>query len=616
MKKSILYSVLMAVVAVLSMSSCSDFLEATNKSNVSADSYFNTEEGLQALRINAYNEFKSLVTTTDMMEWGTDIYDESHGKEPGEFALFTMTPESGDVQSFYSNAYALINYANCCIKYGEKNEQIVAEAKFMRCYGYYLLTQQFGAVPYVTWYIEDASRDYPRTPLEELYPALIEELQGIMNDSSLPANSIDTYGNSGYISQRAVKALLARICLAAGWDLQTTLTDAMGSTDGKTYNVTSTEYFALAAQYADAAINGQSLTMSFEDKWSPSNQDNAEEIFSIQYDRDNYPADVTSGGHSLQYNYGGYFGTQSSTGMKYTGGEYVMSSKALYLWGEGDQRFDGSFMTTMYNFDGNSSDWPKTSGYFSYYNASNKSSLPIAFRFFPYYVTEDEAEAEFAANINLYKIGDCVNTPWAFILGTTCTKYVFNADGTYTKSTDTYDTYKGALNCPCVLKKYDDPNTTIGETSKNDYRDIVVFHLSEMYLVAAEAYYMAGNSPTALERLNAVRARAGAETLASLDAANYEANYVFYTTPSTYTFNSIDIILDESARELFGERMRWMDLRRTRQLVRYNVAFNPYISSSSDMSDIYGNVKWYRPIPATEINGNDSMTDEDQNPGY
>ncbi len=609
MKKGILYSVLMAVVAVLSMSSCSDFLEASNKSNISADSYFNTEEGLEALRIKAYNEFKALVTTTDMMEWGTDIYAESHGKEAGEFALFTMTPESSDVQDFYSNAYSLINYANCCLKYGEDNGQISAEAKFMRCYGYYLLTQQFGAVPYVTWYIEDASRDYPRTPLDEIYPALIEELEGIMNDSNLPANSIDSYGNSGYISQRAVKALLARICLAAGWDLQTTLNNASEGT----YSINSTEYFSKAAQYADAAINGQSLTMSFEDKWSPSNQDNAEEIFSIQYDRDNYPADVTSGGHSLQNNYGGYFGTQSSTGMKYTGGEYVMSEKALYLWGEGDTRWDGSFMTTFYNYD--NENWG-TSGYYAYYNVSNKSNLPIAFRFFPYYVTEDEAEAEFAANIEQYKIGNCVNQVWAYILGTTCTKYVFNADGTYTKATDSYDEYKKSLNCPCVLKKYDDPETTVGETSKNDYRDIVVFHLSEMYLVAAEAYYMAGNSTEALNRVNSVRSRAGVATLASLDAASYETNYVLYTTPSSFTFNSLDIILDESARELFGERVRWMDLRRTRQLVRYNVAFSSYISSVSDMSDIYGNIKWYRPIPATEISGNDSMTDEDQNPGY
>ncbi|MCD8290284.1 MAG: RagB/SusD family nutrient uptake outer membrane protein, partial [Prevotella sp.] len=611
----ILYSMLMAVVAVLSMSSCSDFLEATNKSNISADSYFTTEEGLEALRIKAYNEFKALVTNTDMMEWGTDLYDESRGKEPGEFATFSMTPESSDVQDFYSNAYSLINYANCCIKYGEKNAQITAEGIFMRCYGYYLLTQQFGAVPYVTWYIEDASRDYPRTPLNEIYPALIEDLEGIMNDSSLPANSIETYGHSGYISQRAVKALLARICLAAGWDLQTTLTDAMGSTDGKTYNVTSTEYFTKAAQYAVAAINGQSLTMSFEDKWSPSNQDNAEEIFSIQYDRAGYPGDVTSGGHSLQNSYAGYYGTQTSTGLKYTNSELIESSKSIYLWGEGDERWDGSFMNTIYNYNG---DWDN-SGYYAYYNVSDadKSKLSIAIRFFPYYVTEDEAEAEFAANISQYTKGaNDVNNIYAFILASTTTKYVFNADGTYTKTTDTYDNINDDLNCPNALKKYDDPETTIGATSKNDYRDIVVFHLSEMYLVAAEAYLMANDAESARKYVNYVRARAGAEELTSMDPSYYESNFVFYSTPANFTFTQLDIILDESARELYGERMRWMDLRRTRQLVRYNVAFSPFISSSSDMSDIYGNVKWYRPIPSTEINGNDSMTDADQNPGY
>ena len=60
-----------------------------------------------------------------------------------------------------------------------------------------------------------------------------------------------------------------------------------------------------------------------------------------------------------------------------------------------------------------------------------------------------------------------------------------------------------------------------------------------------------------------------------------------------------------------------MDLRRTRQLVRYNVAFNEWIGSAADMQNNKGETKWYRPIPIHEINSNTAMTEaESQNPGY
>ena len=69
-------------------------------------------------------------------------------------------------------------------------------------------------------------------------------------------------------------------------------------------------------------------------------------------------------------------------------------------------------------------------------------------------------------------------------------------------------------------------------------------------------------------------------------------------------------------RELYGENQRWMDLRRTRQLVRYNIEFNSLIPDVAAMSNPIGEVKWYRPIPAEEISSNSGMTTEDQNPGY
>ena len=59
-----------------------------------------------------------------------------------------------------------------------------------------------------------------------------------------------------------------------------------------------------------------------------------------------------------------------------------------------------------------------------------------------------------------------------------------------------------------------------------------------------------------------------------------------------------------------------MDLRRTKQLVRYNIEFNPKVGTLLDMSGDGANAKLYRPIPQAEINSNEAITAADQNLGY
>jgi hypothetical protein len=59
-----------------------------------------------------------------------------------------------------------------------------------------------------------------------------------------------------------------------------------------------------------------------------------------------------------------------------------------------------------------------------------------------------------------------------------------------------------------------------------------------------------------------------------------------------------------------------MDLRRTKQLVRYNVQFSEYIADEAAMANSKGEIKWYRPIPANEISANTGISQADQNPGY
>ena len=601
MKKTLYIPVIAAFCAGFALTSCSDFLEAEDKKagGQTAEGYFSSDA--TSLLTTAYSGLKSLSTEVALTDQGTDLYLNTRGHNGGEFNEYTLTAENGTVYNLFVNAYKVINYSNGVIKYAGADSKLGQEARFLRGYCYYLLTQQFGAVPYVANYIEGAERSYPRTAIEEIYPSLISDLTDVYNNCKL-----DEQNHSGRASKQAVAALLAKVSLAAGWDLNTTLTNAE---DG-TYSVSSTAYFTEAAQWAEKAINGVQLTMTFESKWAPSNEGNAEEIFSVQYDRAGYPGDVSDGGHSLQNNYGGYYGACSTTGLKNVGSDNQQSKKSMYLFEKGDTRYEATYMTTLYNAKvvNKVANWG-TEGYYAFYNSSKLNELGIANRFFPYYTTPAEAEAEFEANKEQYIKGDYYNPPMAAILSNPVVKYTFDANGKWTKSTISVEDFNLLTNNGVCVRKFDDPESA-QLAGSNDYRDIVLFHVSDMYLIAAEAYLMAGNESAALEKVNAVRARAGVSAVA------FDSYSVAYSLPAGFKLNKLDVILDERARELYAERQRWMDLRRTKQLVRYNVAFNDYVASSAAMKNNKGEIKWYRPIPTKELNSNTALTTADQNPGY
>ena len=609
MKKYVYKSIAMLFAAGAIMSSCSDFLDAENKTaaGVEADEYFGKTPN--ELLVTVYSNLKSLVTQVDIHDQGTDLFFNTRGHAAGSFNDYSLTPENGTVQSYYSQCYNVIRLANGVIEYAGAESTEAYEARFIRGYAYYLLTQQFGAVPYITSYINSAEREYPRTPLEEVYSSVIEDLNDLYTNSSLAAQD-----HTGHASKQAVAALLAKVCLAAGWDVQTTLQSA----EQGTYTVNSTEYFSLAASWAEKAINGVQLSMSFADKWSPYKEGNAEEIWSVQYDRASYPGDVSSGGHSLQNTYGGYFGNVTEFGLKYTNSDNQPTAKAIMLFDKNDLRYEGTFMTTYYNSskDGSSAaDWG-TSGYFAYYNldANKLASQPIALKFYHPATTQAEVEADlkahqaqFANYTNRAKVQKAVRLDD----NNNVLVYTFKEDGTFTAPTKTtYAEYMEQTDAFGSVKKFDDPESQ-QLTGSCDYRDVVIFHVSDMYLVAAEAYLMAGDATKSLAKLNAVRNRAG---LASLNSfGEYQPEY---STSATFTIKDIDVILDERARELYAERQRWTDLRRTKQLIRYNVEFNNYVASAADMANVAGEYKWLRPIPQEEISSNTGINNEDQNPGY
>lgn len=132
---------------------------------------------------------------------------------------------------------------------------------------------------------------------------------------------------------------------------------------------------------------------------------------------------------------------------------------------------------------------------------------------------------------------------------------------------------------------------------RSSRRDAFVIRLSEMYLIAAEAEMLNNNMPMAVKYMNDLRikrAYPGHEEEMKVSANDM----------------NIDFILDERARELVGEQLRWFDLKRTGKLVEYVKRWNP---------DAKDNIKDYhilRPIPQTQLDAISNKTDFLQNAGY
>ncbi|SHM97243.1 Starch-binding associating with outer membrane [Chitinophaga jiangningensis] len=216
----------------------------------------------------------------------------------------------------------------------------------------------------------------------------------------------------------------------------------------------------------------------------------------------------------------------------------------------------------------------------------------------------EKADARYEASFK--QVWYCNNTktaPAGMKLGDTAifiSKYVLPDNPKY-RIYDRNDIYKengGGLDRTryISMKKFDDA-TRASMNEEQSARDAFILRLAEMYLIAAEAQFKLGNASKAADYINTLRKRAaiaGHESEMTVTAADI----------------SLDFLLDERARELVGEQLRWFDLKRTGKLQERIAKYNP---------DANAYLKAYhlvRPIPQDQI---DAVTNKDefkQNPEY
>ena len=130
------------------------------------------------------------------------------------------------------------------------------------------------------------------------------------------------------------------------------------------------------------------------------------------------------------------------------------------------------------------------------------------------------------------------------------------------------------------------------ETNGNHSNDYPFFRLGEMYLIRAEAAFELGNTSQALSDINAIRTRAGADPLDSVDRA---------------------AILRERLLELNWEARRRQDLIRANESIQFGSGSGNLFTRGWQYKSASQPYRVVFPIPQPQINANPALT---QNAGY
>ena len=499
---------------------CESFLEEDNKSGLTADAYYATEEGIEALVNACYTPMRFWYGKENgiaLTETGTDIFTRGNGMENPPVALYNsdLSGANEPIEFYWTRFYSALNTCNAAVERIadsplEESLKPVreAEARFLRAFYLWHIAETWGNVHLFTEEVKNIQETATRTPVDEFYNQIFDDLEFAVEH--LPPSS-DDYGRA---TKAAAEAFLARMYLTRGED-------------------------QLASEHARNVIDdyGFSLVGDYADLWDMDNVRNPEIVWLV-----NFTADLVL---NLEL-------------------EHPDEDILLRDGGNNAHLF---FLMTYDQLPGMTRDI--------------ENGRPFA-RFMPTAhlldLFDETVDSRFDATFqSVWYCNNLSNAPAGMQLGDTAvyaTKYVIpqaEKDSKRYTVIDRSRTY-GENDAPQVrdryvsLKKFLDPSRqTISQ--QQGKRDAFVIRLAEMYLIVAEAEMNLGNTGDAVTYFNEVRRRAalpGHEGDMEISESDLD----------------IDMILDERAREFAGEQLRWFDLKRTGKLIERVQQWNPDASAN------------------------------------
>jgi starch-binding outer membrane protein, SusD/RagB family len=224
--KSILITVLTAVL----LFSCSDYLDIDPEKAVPSEEFFQTEAQAEqsiyaiyahmrgwAMVAFAYISIQE-IPSDNSQKGGT----QGDASFMNDFNNFTFTSNQFTINDYWNARYRGINLCNQSLSNipaiamnEDKKASLLGEAKFSRALFYFDLVRAFGDVPMPTTVDDALGASVKRTPKEDVYALIIQDLQDAI--AVLP-EGYDA-ANVGRATQGSARGLLAKVYLyQESWD--------------------------------------------------------------------------------------------------------------------------------------------------------------------------------------------------------------------------------------------------------------------------------------------------------------------------------------------------------------------------------------------------------------
>jgi len=584
-------NIFLTAICAFAASSCS--LDEYNPSGATADIVYNTEAGMAYLTNAAYFNFSSQFYGREdivfLSEGGTDLwYMAGKGTYAAQLMDYSERLDGtvGQIKNTWQRLYEIINYANAgldrinsvAFSTQEAKDGREGEFRFIRAYAYWMIAEFYGNVTLRTSETKGVVLTAERSPLKDFYDLIIGDLQ---EAAKLLPVSQPEYGRA---EKKAAYGLLAR----------TALTRASYLEYFENNKTEADKYYTIALNAAKELINNQttyncSLYNTFEEVFLPANnKNNKETLWAVTHSTISSLNQQSGNPNRLfkwyiaQYTgWCGFASSETAATLEYgrDNSRYMMPTKFLLnLFNENiDSRYYGSFLEAYpLPSDRPAYSWDATQIARFRKSFSATDNITILPNDTALFFTKKQIQDKAALRYGVKDIND-----------------TYNADGSISNDATNNIYYPS-------LRKFRDPdrtpNTDIGTKNVN------VMRFAEMYLVAAEASWRLGDANSAASYINVLRTRAAIKT-----PVDHTADMQISASQI-----NLDFILDERARELCGEHLRWFDLKRTKQLEN---RLGPG-KANPDITAFNPAKHYLRPIPQSEL---DVMLNKDeygQNPGY
>lgn len=227
--KNILQSIVAPALMILSLSSCSDFLDKPVQGKENLETYFQNAEECQKQITGCYQtifwddwwQIGSFQLTSDMctddMWMGNTTQDNSSYYD---LVFYTGNGQTGGTSNYWQYRYKGILRCNVCIEripntnMSDDNlkARLIGEAKFIRAFHYFELVKNFGGVPIVeAMKMPHEVEGIARQTVDSCYSFIAKDLNDAI--SVLPRRSELPSDEIGRITKGAAQGYLAKVYL-------------------------------------------------------------------------------------------------------------------------------------------------------------------------------------------------------------------------------------------------------------------------------------------------------------------------------------------------------------------------------------------------------------------